>query len=92
MASGYLSIDVPKPVLTVEVDYSPEGLESGTGEHVARVYAGKHVLYEASYTSDYLFEPGKGAVQPDHFVHDAGDAEDRAINEFGEKLKKLLEG
>ena len=71
MASGTFNIEVPKPVIEVEVDYNPAGL-ADVGEWHAKVSAGGVVLMEGDYSSDYLWDERVNRfIRPENYVTDS---------------------
>lgn len=87
-------ISIPKPVLTVEVDYDPDGFgRLKGGEHVATIQAGGVVLHKERFTSEYDWSlPSAGSRRPANYVLDADAAADEAIANFGKRLLALFEG
>lgn len=85
-----IDISIPKPVLTVEVDYEPQEIPPGKGEWNAKIMAGSVVLLERNYTSQADYTKPRGQWHPENYVHDKDDAEDRAINEFGRLLAAAI--
>jgi len=85
MTYGTFSVEIPKPVFEVSVEYDLDATAEGEPGWIAKVEAGGVVLMERRYTSEWIL----GQIYP--FAETQEDAADKISAEFGRKLKVLFE-
>lgn len=85
---GSYNIEIPHPVIEVEVDYEPATERDQMSRWFARVEIAGVVLMKREYSAswhDYT-------KRPENFAEDADEARRLILEEFGNALKTLLEG
>lgn len=85
---GSYNIEIPHPVIEVEVDYEPSLKREDVSHWYARVEIGGAVLMKREYTADWF----DYSTRPDNFAETADDARRMILEEFGNAMKNLLEG
>lgn len=81
------TIEIPKQVIEVEVQYNPATVRRENNVWSAWIEVGGVRVMEREYNADWpAYEK-----QPDNFASDPDAATSAILAEFGEKLKKLLE-
>lgn len=80
------NIEIPHPVIEVEVDFEPPINDGERSMWFARIEVGGVVLMKRDYTADW---PRSGE-RLDNFAEDADEAREMILAEFGAKLKALL--
>lgn len=80
-------IEVPEQVVTAYADYLLGTDEGATPKWLAKVYVGGVTVMEREYVAEW----GSYDKEPENYAEDSDDAKALILEEFGEKLKKLLE-
>lgn len=86
------SIEIPEPVITVEVvaDY-PDDYNWRAGHKItATIDVGGVTVFERVYQTGPDARDSAG-FYPDSYAHDEDDARDKVLKAFGEKLKEVLQ-
>lgn len=81
-------IEIPEPVVTANAQYEPTIERDGKAAWFAWVEVGGVRVIERRYDAEW----GAYEHAPDNYAEDSDDAERLVLEEFGERLKTLLEG
>jgi hypothetical protein len=85
---GSYNIEIPHPVIEVEVEYEPATSHNEDSRWFARVEVGGVVLMKREYDADWR----DYTTRPDNFAEDADEARQMILKDFGTAIKNLLEG
>jgi hypothetical protein len=88
MSVGSYNIEIPHPVIEVEVDFEPAINHGENSRWFARVEIGGVTLMKREYQADW-----PDFKRPDDFAEDGDEARRMILAEFGKHLKsKLFDG
>lgn len=85
---GSYNIEIPHPVIEVEVDYEPATERDQMSRWFARVEIAGVVLMKREYDAEWR----NYTTRPDNFAEDGDEARRMILEEFGKVMKNLIEG
>lgn len=88
MASGTVSIEIPAPIVDIEVKYEPGPERNEGNTWFATVEVGGVVVMSRTYDADWR----SFTQRPKDFAEDADEARQMIAKDFGIAMKNLLGG